>query len=185
MPIQGLPSNTTCNLFGWGQTPGTNPRSESVSIYRSEFCDPAHPQVSCSTFASTGHEFCNAELGSPVLCDGNTRFTGFMTSNGCVQGQNQAVINYQSVNAIRRWFEEVIATDDQRTTNFAVRVMELVGGNIATERVRCVGTVITDHHLLTAATCVIVPENSQFSIAVHADWDGLGRATSKTDLNLK
>jgi hypothetical protein len=137
MPIQELPSNATCNLFGWGQTQYENPRSESVSIYRSEFCNPAHPHVSCSTFATTTQGICNAELGSPVLCNGNTRFTGFMTSNGCVQGENQAVINYQSVSTFRRWFEAVIAADTQAPRSIVARVMELVGGNIATERVRC------------------------------------------------
>jgi hypothetical protein len=185
MPTTNLPTNATCNLFGWGQI-STNSRSEEVRIYNSDFCDPEHPQVSCSTFDTLQDEVCTAQLGSPVMCNSNTQFAGFMTSDGCINDGSRISISYHSVNTFQRWISEVILIDtfnrnvQEGLTASVVQFTPRVGG---WDRIRCVGTLINDYHMLTTANCVILPENSQFVIGVNTNWVGLagGRVTQEPE----
>lgn len=180
-PVAPLPTNTTCNLYGWGQQTAF-PQSVSVSIYDSEFCNPDLPQVWCSTFVSTLHQTCYAVLGSPVLCDDNSRFSGFMTSDGCSEIRGQGQISYHSVLTHRLWLEEVFNSEIVSSSNFVANVMELLDVNIiGTARFRCIGTIISERHLLTTASCVSIPTGSVQGIGVEADWAERGFMTVQAE----
>ena len=176
--VSDLPSNVTCNLYGWDQHTAA-PRHEDVFIYRAEFCDPNSPQISCSTFQSLQDEICSARLGSPVFCEANFRFSGFMTSDGCISDGTRVLVNYQSTNTFRLWFDEVLRADSNdrhESSQFIVNVMEFNPRVGASERFRCVGTLITQHHVLTMASCVQATSNFQFVIGVQANWQNIGRS---------
>lgn len=89
------------------------------------------------------------------------------------------MINYQSVASFRTWYEEVVRIDNAGQAVFVAHVMEFIPTNIATQRIRCAGTIISENHLLTAATCVTIPENSTLVIGVQATWAGQGLSTGK------
>ena len=144
LSLEDLQSNTTCSLFGWGQQ-SWNPRRETVSIYSSEFCDPALPQVSCSTFESNEHSSCSATLGSPVLCDEDLWFSGFVITEGCVTVDSRVKLNYHSISPYRNWIDEVIRADAVDRLNsqlFVVNIMQLEQGRMDTLKIRCSGTII-------------------------------------------
>ena len=100
-----------------------------------------------------------------------------MTSKNC--DQPHSAINYHSVATFREWYEEVVRIDNAGQAVFIAHVMEFIPTNIATQRIRCAGTIISENHLLTTATCVSLPANSQAVIGVQATWAGQGLNTGK------
>lgn len=171
LPIQGLPSNSTCNVFGWGQQFGLHPRNEVTSIYSSEFCNPDLPLVSCSTFTSITDPICSAMLGSPILCDSNTRFAGLVTSERCVGSENNFFKNMQSVHDFGAWYQKVLRIQNSTTPYFMREVVEYIPDFTGSERFRCVATIINENHFLTTATCVLLPQNTQLAIGLQELWN--------------
>jgi hypothetical protein len=180
LPFADLPSNSTCNLFGWGYPIRGPPRTEVISIYGPSFCDSNFPQTSCSTFNETNNQTCTAVIGSPVLCGSEGRFTGFQVSQGCVQGQNQQTMTFHSVNTFRTWIEEVLRSSRQTFNVATANVVEFFPNDIIlTPRTRCAGTFISERHVVTIATCVILPENANVEIGVETSWINVGQSTRK------
>lgn len=100
-----------------------------------------------------------------------------MTSDGCLDDGTRISISYQSVNTFRVWIEEVLSADSierEDSTRFVANVIEIPPRGSGFDRFRCVGTVISQRHLLTTASCVVLPENTQMTIGVQAFWEGSG-----------
>ena len=175
--ISDIPSNAICNLYGWDQQTAA-PRHEEVLISRAEFCNPNTPQVSCSTFQTLEEDICSARLGSPLFCNANSRFSGFMISDGCIDDGTRIRVNYLSTNTFRLWIDEVLRADSNDrhvSSQFIVNVVEFNSRVSASEQFRCVGTLINQHHVLTTASCVQTTSNFHFVIGVQATWETIGR----------
>lgn len=105
-----------------------------------------------------------------------------MTSDGCNNVGGRGQINYHSVLTHRVWLEEVFHSEIVSSKNFIANVMELLDVNIiGSARFRCIGTIITERHLLTTASCVTIPEGSVQGIGVEADWEGVGFTTIQAE----
>jgi hypothetical protein len=169
-----LPSNFTCQLFGWGQT-SFEPRSEPVNIYSSNYCDPNSPEVHCSTVNSVDDPICYAGLGSPLVCD--NLLSGFTITEGCITDESRIKLNYHSMFTYRVWIEQVLHADSQTRLNshqFVAHVMLYEKEQIVTPRFRCASTIIDHRHVLTTAACVSLPKDTNLAVGVQGMFDGIG-----------
>lgn len=108
--LGSLPTNSTCNLFGWGGA-AENPRRNSIFVFNSQFCDPNFPTAFCSTFDTRTHDSCSAVEGSPVVCFDST-IDGFLIDNvqACANNNDRFFLNFHSVSEYREWIDEVSAS---------------------------------------------------------------------------
>lgn len=114
----GLTTNSSCHLFGWG-TAAANFRRVETRIYNSTFCEATLPQVYCSTVPAMDDERCSAFLGSPIMCNQQTEFSGFFILNtfnqnrqctGTGTDQNRRfLLPLHSVREFTEWIDQVSA----------------------------------------------------------------------------
>lgn len=168
----GLQERTNCNLFGWGGVT-LNPRRDSVAILSPQSCDENLPRIFCSNFESASDRSCTASRGSPLVCDGNS-IAGMLISDGtCTTTGVGNHLRYHSISDYIVWMQNVVNgknPDDNNPDNnpipttgrFIVNVVHYSPGNSPT--VRCSGTIITSEHVLTTASCTIVPASLQVGI---------------------
>lgn len=112
---QGLVSNTSCEIFGWGSAPTIIRRSE-MRVYGPAFCDSQFAQVFCSIIPASNDERCTAEFGSPIMCNQQADFSGFyilntlLTNRLCFpDNSNRFALQMHSVADFRDWIDGVSA----------------------------------------------------------------------------
>lgn len=158
--IDGLQANTECRLFGEIGV-STNSRGDPVTILGSQSCNPSWLRIFCSTFSSEANVLCSTMLGSPVVC-ANNAIAGFLISDGsCSSVGSNVGLNYHSTSNYVEWLQEVVKEENSR---FIVNVVQYPSGNIRDSTVRCSGTIITSHRVLTTASCVKVPSSMVIGI---------------------
>ena len=114
-------------------------------------------EVFCSLFNSTDDESCSAALGSPVIC--RNEISGLVTNAGncSIADDSQILLNYESVGDSSDWIEDVIYyTTVENTVRFIVHVAHFDFPDLETAVIRCAASIITNAHVLTTASCVVV-----------------------------
>lgn len=100
--------NNSCTLSGWASAFGPSWRTEVVTIYSPELCDPNFPQTFCTDVDSRIADVCGARLGSPVTCNGDSILAGFVITDGtCTIMGNRVVLLYHSVNDFRSFIKDM------------------------------------------------------------------------------
>lgn len=134
-------------------------------------------QISCSSFA-TNSDICTAGPGSPVLCRSNLEFSGILLNNGsCEESINGYTLKYHSIDVFQSWIDEVLKADSYEKvmpTNYVVSIMEVYELDL---RFKCLGTVISENHVLTSAYCAST--SSYYQVAVRARYNGNWLSNSK------
>lgn len=165
-PRGELNRNLLCDVYGWGDD-SSEPRSDMVIVRDFQQCDLDSPDAFCSHFDSFDHETCSAALGSPVVC--LKSIAGFVTNNQNCSNINETLstLNYQSIGNFSDWIQDVTYyTATENTVRFILNVAHFTSPDLTTAVVRCAASVITNIHVLTTASCVIVEEPQ--AIAVRA-----------------
>jgi hypothetical protein len=164
-------------LFGWGGA-FIDSRQDLVSVVDSELCDPNFPNVFCSVFESVDHETCDAVVGSPLIC-GNA-LAGFLINNRtCTSVGDQHVLRYHSVGDFGAWIK--VVTSDESIENPARFILNIASYNVPdidAPVTRCVGSVITNRHIVTTATCVNVDSSQGIIIQAVISNNNETRTTS-------
>jgi secreted trypsin-like serine protease len=161
--VLGLPAGGSCNLYGWGDEQ-VNPRRDAVSVDEPQQCDPNFPQVFCSRHSSQSEGSCTARLGSPLVCLGSLTVTGILLNDqSCSASGSNFLLNYHSLHRFQDWINEVTSDDYQENPRFTVFVMHYTN-DISDAVQRCAGTIISDRHVLTTASCVSVQPSTQIAI---------------------
>lgn len=91
-----------------------------------------------------------------------------VSAAGCSQAGSSHQLRYHSINDYIVWMQNVVNNTDsdekipdnnpiETTKRFIVNVVHFAPGNSQSIAVRCSGTIITSEHVLTTASCVIVP----------------------------
>jgi len=100
--------NNSCTLSGWASSFGPSARAEAVTIYNPELCDSNFPQAFCTDVDSRVSPICNARLGSPVICEGESTLAGFVITDGtCPIMGNRVVLFYHSVHDFRSYIKDI------------------------------------------------------------------------------
>ena len=135
------------------------PPKELISILNYEDCDANIPDFDsfCSLVDAEESEVCTAFLGSPVMC--GEVFAGFLTNNGtCSANDDSMFLSFLSVGEFGSWIQEVTKPNlTKKDEKFILSIAHYDVLDIETAVVQCVGSVITEKHIVTTASCVNVP----------------------------
>jgi hypothetical protein len=138
-----------------------------MMIYGPEFCQTNFREVYCSFFNTSSSETCSATLGEPVLCGDDNLLSAFLIQHDpCTPNLNGEIqLRYHSIASYREWIDEVFKSDDDKLSKkYIVNIIEYT--NITTVKLRCAGTVISEHHVLTTADCVTIDKGLTLGIEV-------------------
>jgi Trypsin len=105
-----LNSNSSCNLYGWGGREQF-PRRQSVEVFHPSYCNPVKPKMFCSSLGSINDSSCDANPGSPLICDESSFMAGFVSQidRKCVEVGEKVLIEFQSIGDSINWIERVSA----------------------------------------------------------------------------
>jgi hypothetical protein len=80
------------------------------------------------------------------------------TSGNCSSfNETLSILNYESIENFNDWIKDVTYyTTVENTVRFVVNVAHFIFPDIGTAIVRCAASVITNVHVLTTASCVVV-----------------------------
>jgi hypothetical protein len=150
-----LQADTDCRLLGWGGDL-IDPPSHSINIIDSLYCDSSFPDAFCSVIDSPAHEVCSAQLGSPVLC--GSAFAGFLINDqACSTVDERNFLTFISVGEFGAWIREVTRPDILRYNDrFILEIAHYDVPFIESAEFQCVGSAVTERHILTTASCVEV-----------------------------
>lgn len=109
--LGSLPTNGSCNLFGFGST-AAMPTRHSIDVFSSESCDPLFPRVFCSVLPSMEHVSCGASEGSPVACTDYSVDGILLNQHNCTPVTDVGFrLNYHSIEEFAEWIEQVSAAN--------------------------------------------------------------------------
>lgn len=162
-----LQSNSSnCQLFGWGgSTP--IPRRDSLTVYSAPYCNPSYPQAFCSPLGPNPHATCSASQGSPVFCGDFAVLRGFsLNHEACNVDSKGNYLNFHSIAPFRTWIQTAMENEIGNTVapGFIVNIVAYPSANISAAVTRCLGTIITDRHVLTTSSCVTVDSSSSIGV---------------------
>jgi hypothetical protein len=101
--------------------------------------------------------------------------SGFLLNNQTCHAADDGKfsLKFHSIFSFRKWIDAVIDIVGLKNRDyFVVRVFEYLKSDSDVVKRSCVGTAITQRHVLTTATCVTVTGGEGYGIAVKAQFEG-------------
>lgn len=120
------------------------------------------PTAHCTQFNAITHPTCEANLGSPVICGGDSEVSGFVISDGC---DPYARLFLHSIVDFREWILRVTDENfhDDSNARFIVALASYTPPSMLMTGL-CSGTVISARHVLAPASCARVPSPLRIAI---------------------
>lgn len=108
----------------------------------------------CSLAESSSDVECSAHLGSPVMC--GDVFAGFLINDQkCSVARKQTFLTYLSVGEFGPWIRKTTRPDVPRYDDrFILDIAHYEVPFTEEAEKQCVGSAITERHIITAASCV-------------------------------
>jgi hypothetical protein len=106
----------------------------------------------------------------------DSSLSGFLLNNqSCLAGDDgKFSLKIHSIFNYLKWIDTVIDTVGLNYRDyFVIRVFEHLKSDSSVVKRTCLGTAITQRHILTTATCVTVSGGEGYGIAVRAQFEGM------------